>query len=70
MSEAIEYLSEKSYDPHFVEHPLKRVIQNNVLNALSKEILKREISDNKTVLLDYFKEQNIVFRKSENAKVL
>lgn len=68
--EAIEYLSEKGYDPHFGARPLKRVIQNDVLNALSKEILKGNIADNSTVLLDYFKEQGIVFRKIEigNAK--
>lgn len=64
--EAIEYLSEKGYDPHFGARPLKRVIQHDVLNALSKEILKGNITDSSTVLLDYFKEQGIVFRKTEN----
>ncbi|XOD67187.1 MAG: ATP-dependent chaperone ClpB [Flavobacteriales bacterium Tduv] len=64
--EAIEYLSEKGYDPHFGARPLKRVIQHDVLNSLSKEILKGNIIDNSLVLLDYFKEQGIVFRKIES----
>lgn len=60
--EAIEYLSEKGYDPHFGARPLKRVIQNEVLNPLSKEIIKGNIK-NTTILLDYFKEHGIIFRK-------
>ncbi|WP_185857919.1 ATP-dependent chaperone ClpB [Blattabacterium cuenoti] len=64
-NEAIEYLSEKGYDPHFGARPLKRVIQHDILNNLSKEIIKGKIQKNHRILIDYFKEQGIVFRQSE-----
>ncbi|WP_185865979.1 ATP-dependent chaperone ClpB [Blattabacterium cuenoti] len=63
--EAIEYLSEKGYDPHFGARPLKRVIQNEILNNLSKEIIGEKIQKNHKILIDFFKEQGIVFRQSE-----
>ncbi|WP_185861235.1 ATP-dependent chaperone ClpB [Blattabacterium cuenoti] len=71
-NEAIEYLSEKGYDPHFGARPLKRVIQHDILNNLSKEIIKGEIQKNHRILIDFFKEQGIVFRQSkkiENIKI-
>ncbi|WP_185852111.1 ATP-dependent chaperone ClpB [Blattabacterium cuenoti] len=61
-NEAIEYLSEKGYDPHFGARPLKRVIQHDILNNLSKEILKGKLQKNHRILIDFFKEQGIVFR--------
>lgn len=56
-SEAINYLAEKGYDPQFGARPLKRVIQQDVLNELSKEILKGSVTDNSVVLIDYFDEK-------------
>ncbi|WP_185864431.1 ATP-dependent chaperone ClpB [Blattabacterium cuenoti] len=64
-NEAIAYLSEKGYDPHFGARPLKRVIQHDILNSLSKEIIKGSIQKNHNILIDFFKEQGIVFIKSE-----
>ncbi|WP_313384836.1 ATP-dependent chaperone ClpB [Chishuiella sp.] len=55
--EAVDYLARKGYDPQFGARPLKRVIQQDVLNELSKEILKGEINDNDAVLIDYFEEK-------------
>ncbi|WP_185860680.1 ATP-dependent chaperone ClpB [Blattabacterium cuenoti] len=63
-NEAIEYLSEKGYDPHFGARPLKRVIQHDILNNLSKEIIQGKIQKNQRILIDFFKEQGIVFRQS------
>ncbi|ACY40095.1 chaperone ClpB [Blattabacterium sp. (Blattella germanica) str. Bge] len=63
--EAIEYLSEKGYDSHFGARPLKRVIQHDILNNLSKEILGGKVQENHKILIDFFKEQGIVFRQSE-----
>ncbi|WP_185854777.1 ATP-dependent chaperone ClpB [Blattabacterium cuenoti] len=68
-NEAIDYLSEKGYDPHFGARPLKRVIQHEILNNLSKEILKGKIHDNNRILVDFFKEQGIVFRQSDPVNV-
>ena len=67
--EAIDYLAKKGYDPQFGARPLKRVIQQDVLNELSKEILKGEINDNDAVLVDYFDEKpgdnKLVFRTNK-----
>ncbi|WP_185877860.1 ATP-dependent Clp protease ATP-binding subunit [Blattabacterium cuenoti] len=60
-NDAIEYLSEKGYDINFGARPLKRVIQHEILNNLSKEILKGNIKNNHNILIDFFKEKGIVF---------
>jgi ATP-dependent Clp protease ATP-binding subunit ClpB len=60
-SEAIEYLSEKGYDPQFGARPVKRVIQRDVLNQLSKEILVGTITTDSIVLIDAF-DGKLVFR--------
>ena len=41
--EAVTYLAERGYDPQFGARPVKRVIQDLVLNELSKEILGGKI---------------------------
>ncbi|MEM0934062.1 MAG: AAA family ATPase, partial [Bacteroidota bacterium] len=59
--EAITYLSQKGYDPQFGARPVKRLIQKEVLNNLSKEILAGKISAESIVLLDSF-DDKLVFR--------
>ncbi|MET3730771.1 ATP-dependent chaperone ClpB [Moheibacter stercoris] len=56
-TEALDYISNKGYDPQFGARPLKRVVQQDVLNELSKEILKGNVHDNSVVLIDYFPEK-------------
>ncbi len=63
--EAIAYLSEKGYDPQFGARPVKRVIQREVLNELSKEILAGKITTDSVILLDSFND-SLVFRNQEN----
>jgi ATP-dependent Clp protease ATP-binding subunit ClpB len=63
-AEAIAYLSEKGYDPQFGARPVKRVIQRDVLNKLSKEILSGKITTNSHILLDSFDGQ-LVFRNQK-----
>ncbi|MFK8045377.1 MAG: ATP-dependent chaperone ClpB [Crocinitomicaceae bacterium] len=46
---AVEWLTEKGYDPQFGARPIKRVIQKEVLNALSKSILGGDIQLGSTV---------------------
>ena len=60
-SEAIAYLSQKGYDPQFGARPVKRIIQREVLNQLSKEILAGKITTDSIILLDSFDGQ-LVFR--------
>ncbi|MDY8138239.1 ATP-dependent chaperone ClpB [Aquimarina sp. 2201CG5-10] len=59
--EAIVYLSEKGFQPEFGARPVKRTIQKEVLNQLSKEILAGKVSTESIILLDEF-DHNLVFR--------
>ncbi len=59
--EAIDYLAEKGFDPQFGARPVKRVIQREVLNKLSKEILAGNITTDSIILLDSF-DGELVFR--------
>jgi ATP-dependent Clp protease ATP-binding subunit ClpB len=60
-TEAIEALSDKGYDPQFGGRPVKRVLQKEVLNALSKELLSGNIVPQQNILLDSF-DNKFVFR--------
>src|SRR5574343_168595 len=59
--EAIDYLAEKGFDPQYGARPVKRVIQREVLNQLSKEILAGKVTVDSIILLDSFDGQ-LVFR--------
>ena len=59
--EAKAYLAEKGYNPEYGARPVKRVIQKEVLNQLSKEILAGKVSTNSIILLDEF-DKELVFR--------
>ena len=63
--EAIEYLAQKGYDPQFGARPVKRVIQREVLNQLSKEILAGKVTTDSIVLLDSFDGQLVFRNQSE-----
>ena len=63
--EAISYLAIKGYQPEFGARPVKRVIQKEVLNQLSKEILSGRIITDSIVLLDAF-DDNLVFRNQSD----
>lgn len=59
--EAIDWLSELGYDPQFGARPVKRVIQKQVLNELSKQILGGKVNKDQEIVLDMFEKQ-FVFR--------
>ena len=64
-SQAIAYLAEKGFQPEFGARPVKRTIQKEVLNKLSKEILSGTISTDSIILLDAFDEE-LVFRNQND----
>ncbi len=66
--EAVKYLSEKGFDPQFGARPVKRVIQREVLNLLSKEILAGKIATDSIILLDSFDGQLVFRNQSELVK--
>tara|TARA_B100001063_G_C16768294_1_gene559974 strand:- start:3268 stop:3585 length:318 start_codon:yes stop_codon:yes gene_type:complete len=59
--EAKAYLADKGYNPEYGARPVKRVIQKEVLNQLSKEILAGKVTTDSIILLDEFDGQ-LVFR--------
>ena len=59
--EAIDYLSIKGYDPQYGARPVKRIIQREVLNMLSKDILSNKVTTDSIILLDSF-DGKLVFR--------
>ncbi len=63
--EAIDYLAKLGYDPQYGARPVKRVIQKEVLNNLSKEILSGKVTVDSIILLDSFNEQ-LVFRNQND----
>ena len=58
---AIQYLAEVGYDPEFGARPVKRAIQDYVLNDLSKKILAEQVSREKPITIDHTKEGGLVF---------
>jgi ATP-dependent Clp protease ATP-binding subunit ClpB len=63
--EAIDYLAQKGYDPQYGARPVKRVIQREVLNQLSKEILAGKVTTDSIILLDSFDGQLVFRNQSE-----
>lgn len=59
--EAITHLTVKGYDPQYGARPIKRVIQKEVLNSLSKELLSGTVKADSIVLIDSFND-TLVFR--------
>ncbi|TBN06368.1 ATP-dependent chaperone ClpB [Hyunsoonleella flava] len=63
--EAVSYLAQKGYNPEYGARPVKRVIQKEVLNALSKEILAGKVTTDSIILLDAFDDM-LVFRNQSD----
>ncbi|WP_299117310.1 ATP-dependent chaperone ClpB [uncultured Winogradskyella sp.] len=66
--EAKAYLADKGYNPEYGARPVKRVIQKEVLNQLSKEILAGRVTTDSIILLDEF-DDKLVFRNQGNLVV-
>ena len=65
--DAFDYILELGYDPFFGARPVKRVIQKQVLNELSKAILAQKVDKSQNVVMDMF-DGKIVFRKPIHAQ--
>jgi ATP-dependent Clp protease ATP-binding subunit ClpA len=60
--EAKKYLSQKGYDPLYGARPLKRVIQNEILDELALQIIEGKIKEGEKVKID-LKKEKLVFGK-------
>lgn len=59
---AIQYLAKVGYDPEFGARPVKRAIQDYVLNDLSKKILAEEVSREKPITIEHTDADGLVFK--------
>ncbi len=59
--QAVSYLAQEGYDPDFGARPVKRAIQNLVLNELSRKILADQVDRSKPIIIDEFG-NGLVFR--------
>lgn len=66
--EAIDWLAQLGYDPQFGARPIKRVMQKQVLNELSKQILSGKINKEHEIVLDVFDNQFVFMNKSAKTK--
>lgn len=64
---ALDYLAENGFDPQFGARPLKRLIQKQIVNQLSKKLLSGTIDKSKPVLVDVF-DGTVVFRNEVISK--
>lgn len=65
---ALEFLAEQGFDPQFGARPLKRLIQKEIVNGLSKKILAGDVDRTHPVLIDVF-DNTVVFRNEASEKV-
>ena len=63
-ADAVDQIAILGYDPQFGARPVKRVLQKNILNQLSKEILAGKVKADSNILLDQF-DGEFVFRNKE-----
>jgi ATP-dependent Clp protease ATP-binding subunit ClpB len=59
----LDYLAENGFDPQFGARPLKRLIQKQLVNTLSKKILGGEVDKTQPVLVDVF-DNVVIFRNA------
>lgn len=64
---AVDYLVERGFDPQYGARPLKRVIQKDIINMLSKKIIAGEIDKSKPVLIDVF--DGVVVMRNDSKEI-
>lgn len=65
---ALDSIADMGYDPQFGARPIKRVIQKNILNELSKQILAGKVQPDSDILLDAFEGQFVFRNPKEKVK--
>jgi ATP-dependent chaperone ClpB len=61
---ALDYLTQKGYEPNYGARPLKRVLQRELVNELAKQILSNQIQGNGKILVDSFEDRLVFQNKS------
>jgi ATP-dependent Clp protease ATP-binding subunit ClpB len=60
---AKKYLSEKGYDPAYGARPLKRVIQNQIMDELALEIIEGKIKEGDKIIVDIDNKDKVILKK-------
>jgi ATP-dependent Clp protease ATP-binding subunit ClpB len=68
-SYGIEYFSYRGYEPQYGARPIKRLVQKEILNGLSKELISGDIKMGDEILIDCFNEQIVFRNKVEKTKI-
>ena len=63
--EAIDHLARIGYDPAMGARPVKRVIQREILNELSRQILEEKIKTNDTIIIDVIDDQFVFYNPKQ-----
>jgi ATP-dependent Clp protease ATP-binding subunit ClpB len=66
--DAVEHIADEGYDPLMGARPLKRVIQKNVINELSKMIIAEKIKKDSPIVLDVIDNNYVFYNKTMNNK--
>lgn len=61
--EAIDWLAQLGYDPHYGARPVKRVMQKQILNELSKQLLADTVNKDKEIVVDVIDNKFIFLNK-------
>lgn len=65
---AKDFLAEKGWDPHFGARPLKRAIQKYIEDELAEEIIKTELNEGDTIVIDFSKVKDKITIKVNKKK--
>ena len=63
--EAVNHLAEVGYDPAMGARPVKRVIQREILNEMSRQLLEGKIHGNETIIIDVIDNQFVFYNPAE-----
>jgi ATP-dependent Clp protease ATP-binding subunit ClpB len=68
--EVVDWIAERGYDPTFGARPLKRVIQNSIVNSMSERILKGEFRDGDEVRVEVNRQGVLEFTRKVDSHVM
>ncbi|MFW5886231.1 MAG: ATP-dependent chaperone ClpB [Bacteroidota bacterium] len=61
-SKAVDWIAKAGYDPQYGARPIKRVLQKNVINELSKQVIAGSINKEKPITIDFSEREGLVFK--------
>jgi len=59
----ISHLAKKGFDPQYGARPLKRLIQNDILNQLAMQMIKKDVNAGAKIIIDIDKDEQVIIKK-------